>query len=100
MDEVFLWKFVTKHETRRLQFSIYLKLNIYINIIWINKIYSLIEDIQLHPFEGIGKPEALKYDLQGFWSRRIDREHRIIYHVTNENTIEILNILSLKGHYE
>ena len=66
----------------------------------LNKIYSLIEDIQFHPFEGIGKPEALKYDLQGFWSRRIDREHRIIYHVTNENTIEILNILSLKGHYE
>lgn len=66
----------------------------------LNKIYSLIADIQLHPFEGIGKPEALKYDLQGFWSRRIDREHRIIYQVTNENTIEILNILSLKGHYE
>lgn len=64
------------------------------------KITVLIEDIIDHPYEGLGKPEALKYDLQGFWSRRIDREHRIIYHVTNENTIEILNILSLKGHYE
>lgn len=64
------------------------------------KITVLIEDIINHPYEGLGKPEALKYDLQGFWSRRIDREHRIIYHVTNENTIEILNILSLKGHYE
>lgn len=64
------------------------------------KITALIEDIINHPYEGLGKPEALKYDLQGFWSRRIDREHRIIYQVTNENTIEILNILSLKGHYE
>ncbi len=66
----------------------------------LNKIYSLIEDIQLHPFEGIGKPEQLKHNLTGRWSRRINQEHRIIYRVTEENTIEILNILSLKGHYE
>ena len=66
----------------------------------LNKIYSLIEDIQLHPFEGIGKPEQLKYNLNGRWSRRINQEHRIIYKVTEENTIEILDILSLKGHYE
>uniref|UniRef100_UPI00404AD953 Txe/YoeB family addiction module toxin n=1 Tax=Flavobacterium sp. TaxID=239 RepID=UPI00404AD953 len=65
-----------------------------------NKISALIEDIQLHPFEGIGKPEPLKYQLSGLWSRRINHEHRIIYKVTNENTIEILDILSLKGHYE
>ena len=66
----------------------------------LNKIYSLIEDIQLHPFEGIGKPEPLKHNLTGCWSRRINQEHRIIYRVTEEKTIEILNILSLKGHYE
>lgn len=66
----------------------------------VNKIYSLIEDIQFHPFEGIGKPEQLKHQLSGTWSRRINQEHRIIYKVTDENTIEILNILSLKGHYE
>ncbi|MGV1012798.1 MAG: Txe/YoeB family addiction module toxin [Flavobacterium sp.] len=65
-----------------------------------NKITALIEDIQLHPFEGIGKPEPLKYSLSGRWSRRINQEHRIIYRVTEEKTIEILNILSLKGHYE
>lgn len=64
------------------------------------KITTLIEDIQLHPFEGIGKPEPLKHLLSGKWSRRINKEHRIIYKVTEENTIEILNILSLKGHYE
>ena len=65
-----------------------------------NKITMLIEDIMLHQFEGLGKPEALKYNLSGKWSRRINREHRIIYQATKENTIEILNILSLKGHYE
>jgi toxin YoeB len=65
-----------------------------------NKISALIEDIQLHPYEGIGKPEPLKHQLSGSWSRRINQEHRIIYKVTNENTIEILDILSLKGHYE
>ena len=66
----------------------------------LNKISSLIVDIQLHPFEGIGKPELLKHNLTGRWSRRINQEHRIIYRVTEENTIEILDILSLKGHYE
>jgi toxin YoeB len=66
----------------------------------LNKITSIIEDIQIHPFEGIGKPEPLKHNLTGRWSRRINQEHRIIYKVTEENTIEILDILSLKGHYE
>jgi len=42
-----------------------------------NKISALIQDIQLHPFEGIGKPEALKHQLSGKWSRRINQEHRI-----------------------
>lgn len=65
-----------------------------------NKITALIEDIMIRPFEGIGKPEALKHQLSGKWSRRINQEHRIIYRVTEENTIEILDILSLKGHYE
>lgn len=66
----------------------------------LKKITILIEDIQLHPFEGIGKPEQLKYQLADRWSRRIDREHRIVYRITEENNLEILNILSLKGHYE
>jgi len=66
----------------------------------LKKIAVLIDDIQLHPFEGIGKPEQLKYQLADRWSRRIDREHRIVYRITEENNLEILNILSLKGHYE
>ena len=65
-----------------------------------NKISALIEDILLHPFEGIGTPEPLNYHLIGRWSRRINQQHRIIYRVADENTIEILEILSLKGHYE
>ena len=64
------------------------------------RIVLLIEDIRKHPFSGIGKPEALKYELTGKWSRRINSEHRIIYQVINENIIDILEILSLKGHYE
>ena len=48
----------------------------------LKKIADLIEDIQLHPFEGIGKPEQLKHHLTGRWSRRINQEHRIIYKVT------------------
>ena len=62
----------------------------------LKKINILIEEILESPFVGSGKPEPLKYDLVGFWSRRINREHRIVYEVT-EN---LIIILSLKGHYE
>ena len=54
----------------------------------LRKINSLIEVCLRHPFEGTGKPEPLKGDLAGFWSRRIDREHRLVYRVTKE-AIEI-----------
>jgi toxin YoeB len=59
------------------------------------KIQQLFLDMKNHPFEGIGKPEPLKYELSEKWSRRINDEHRIIYDVT-DNTI---NVYSLKGHY-
>jgi len=55
----------------------------------------LIEDIKSHPFTGIGKPEPLKYELTGKWSRRIDKENRIIY-ALKDNT---LFIYTAKGHY-
>jgi len=49
------------------------------------KIVELIKDIDHRsPFEGLGKPEPLKYELSGFWSRRIDNEHRLVYKVTDE----------------
>lgn len=50
------------------------------------KIRQLIESIQQTPFQGIGKPEPLKHNLSGMWSRRINKEHRIVYEV-EENTI-------------
>jgi len=58
------------------------------------KIQELFIDRKKHPFEGIGKPELLKHELAGKWSRRINQEHRIVYNVTNN----IINVYSLKGH--
>lgn len=63
------------------------------------KIYQLIADIIEHPFEGIGKPEPLKHELTGKWSRRINSEHRLVYEILPNDKIVILSILSLKGHY-
>jgi toxin YoeB len=51
----------------------------------LKKINELIKDIQRSPHEGSGKPEPLKYDLTGLWSRRIDREHRLVYQVSGED---------------
>jgi len=62
------------------------------------KIQQLILAIQENPFEGIGKPEPLKYELSGSWSRRINEEHRIVYEIHDDGII-ILEIQSLKGHY-
>ena len=62
----------------------------------LKKINELIKDIQRTPFEGKGKPEPLKYDLAGFWSRRINREHRLVYKV---EVNEIL-IYSCRYHYD
>lgn len=55
----------------------------------------LIKDIVRSPFEGIGKPEPLKHALTGYWSRRINDEHRIIYKVENESVL----IAQLRYHY-
>ncbi|MBI4552769.1 MAG: Txe/YoeB family addiction module toxin [Candidatus Latescibacteria bacterium] len=60
------------------------------------RIAGLIMDILHQPFSGIGKPEPLKHELKGFWSRRINDEHRLVYKVTDEDVI----IISCKYHYE
>ena len=59
------------------------------------KISKLLESIEGNPFEGIGKPEELKFELSGKWSRRIDKEHRIIYEIEKNS----IYVYSLKGHY-
>jgi toxin YoeB len=59
------------------------------------RINLLIKEIVRTPFEGIGKPEPLKYQLQGCWSRRIDEEHRLIYEVTAKE----LRIIGCRFHY-
>ncbi len=61
-----------------------------------NKIKKLIIAIQENPTKGIGKPEQLKHDLAGSWSRRINKEHRIVYEIKENDTIEFQ---SLRGHY-
>ncbi len=61
----------------------------------LRKINALIKECLRHPFEGTGKPEPLKGDLAGFWSRRIDREHRLVYRATAST----LEILQCRYHY-
>jgi toxin YoeB len=59
------------------------------------RIVSLIKDVQRDPFKGIGKPEPLKHEFKGCWSRRIDQEHRLVYQVTEEK----IRILACRYHY-
>ena len=61
----------------------------------VDRINKLIQEVQRDPFSGVGKPEALKHALSGFWSRRITDEHRMVYRVT-ENALEIAQ---LRFHY-
>ncbi len=61
----------------------------------IERIKVLIEDIKLHPFIGIGKPEPLKHNLNGYWSRRINSQHRLIYRIENAKII----IIGCRYHY-
>jgi toxin YoeB len=62
----------------------------------LKRLNTLIKDIQRSPFEGIGKPEPLKGNLSGLWSRRIDDTNRIVYYEQNE----VVYIIACKGHYE
>jgi len=62
----------------------------------LKRINELIKDIDRSPYDGIGKPEPLKANLQGYWSRRIDSEHRIIYAVENNQVV----FISFRYHYE
>ncbi len=59
------------------------------------RINQLIKEIKRNPFEGIGKPEPLKFQLQGCWSRRIDQEHRLVYEVTDNSIL----VIGCRFHY-
>lgn len=61
----------------------------------VEKIQKLLKAIAKDPFRGIGKPEPLKYQLSGCWSRRINKEHRLVYRVQNEE----LQLISCRYHY-
>ena len=62
----------------------------------LNKINSLLKDTSRTPYSGLGKPEPLKYKYQGFWSRKIDNEHRLIYQVKNNE----IRIAKCRFHYD
>ena len=61
----------------------------------LKKINELIKEIDRTPFEGNGKPEALKYDMKGYWSRRIDHEHRLVYKVDDDSIV----FIAFRFHY-
>lgn len=62
----------------------------------LKRINALLKDIERDPFHGIGKPEPLKGELSGFWSRRMDAVHRLVYRISGG----VLEILSCRGHYD
>ncbi|MCC7494974.1 MAG: Txe/YoeB family addiction module toxin [Fimbriimonadaceae bacterium] len=59
------------------------------------RIARLVDDVKRHPFTGLGKPEALRHSLAGLWSRRIDREHRLVYRVEEDR----IQIVQARYHY-
>lgn len=61
------------------------------------KVLNLIEELKEHPITGTGQPEQLKYELSGYWSRRIDKKNRLIYRIEEEKVIVI--VVSALGHY-
>ena len=63
------------------------------------RINALIRECQRHPLTGIGKPEPLRKNLAGYWSRRIDREHRLLYRVRGSGDAQALEIAQCRYHY-
>jgi toxin YoeB len=65
----------------------------------VRRINELVKDARRNPFKGIGKPEPLKGDLAGWWSRRITGEHRLVYRVTGKGADQRLEIAACRYHY-
>ncbi len=68
------------------------------NKVLMNKIAKILKELKTTPCTGIGKPEQLKHNLSGYWSRRLNREHRLIY-IVEENIVTV-TVISAMGHYE
>lgn len=69
------------------------------NVKKLERINELIKDIKRSPFQGIGKPEPLKFELAGKWSRKIDDEHRLVYDVQGKKDHQTLTVYQCKYHY-
>ncbi|MDL2339844.1 MAG: Txe/YoeB family addiction module toxin [Pseudomonadota bacterium] len=63
------------------------------------RLNALIEDCRRHPFQGIGKPEPLGGNLSGWWSRRINSEHRLVYRVVGKGDAQALEVAQCRYHY-
>ena len=65
----------------------------------LQKIHDLIKEIKREPFKGTGKPEPLKGNLAGYWSRRITGEHRLVYRISSTKPNQVLAIIQARYHY-
>ena len=65
----------------------------------LERLNGLITECMRHPFKGTGKPEPLKDNMRGWWSRRIDREHRLVYRVSGSGDAQALEIAQCRFHY-
>lgn len=63
------------------------------------RINEMLRDVKRSPFRGLGKPEPLKGDLTGWWSRRIDGEHRLVYRISGRADAQALEIAACRHHY-
>ncbi|GAB2493771.1 Txe/YoeB family addiction module toxin [Algoriphagus taiwanensis] len=63
----------------------------------LRKLRALFEELQVHPQTGTGKPEKLKYDFAGYWSRRINHKHRLIYSIEEDKVL--VTVIAAYGHY-
>lgn len=63
----------------------------------LRKLKTLLDELTMHPYSGTGQPEQLKHDFTGFWSRRLNREHRIVYAI--DEKIITVTVISVIGHY-
>lgn len=68
------------------------------NLALLKKLNALLKELQEHPHSGSGKPEQLRGSLAGLWSRRINRKHRLIYSIHEDEVI--VNVISARGHYD